>query len=46
MLAYGQVVDACNNIARLEKIPHVNVSSAFMKAIREVFKPEFLKQST
>jgi hypothetical protein len=34
------------NIARLEKAHHMSVSSAFVKAIKEVFKPKFLKQLT
>jgi len=32
------------NIAGLEKTHHMNVSSAFVGTIREVFKPEFLRQ--
>jgi hypothetical protein len=46
MLAYGQVVDACNKYYKLEKTHHMNVSSVFVKAIKEVLKPEFLKQPT
>jgi hypothetical protein len=37
MLAYGQVVDACNEYCRIREAHHMNVSSIFVSVVKEVF---------
>ncbi len=46
MLALVKLLMHAMNIAGLKKAHHMNVSSVFLRAIREVFKLEFLKQPT